>query len=647
MMAYSAVMMAGLVLFAFYGAFWIKDFDFSMAMSGILGLYLLMCAYAAIGIFMSSLTSYQIVAAIGTLAILMLFNMVGNWGQDYNIVRDITYWLQMSGRSNTFIRGLLCSEDIIYFIVVVALFLSLTVTRLKSIRQKSKLIVTVSRYVGIILLACAIGYFSSLPTMKFFYDTSDTKMNTLTHNSQDIIKKLDGDVKMTTYINILDGNVWYSGSSFLKRDMNRFEQYLRFKPDMKLKYVYYYDHAYNPQLDRRYPNLTDRERMVKLCENYGYDTNKFVRPEVLRKKIDLSGEGYSFVRQIVRENGDKSWLRIYNDMQRFPSEKEISAAFKRMVMKLPIVGFATGHGERSMNDGKDRGYSLFANNKTFRYSLENQGFDVTNVSLLQEVPDNINTLILSEMRSSLSKEEENNLKNYIDKGGNLFVLTESKRRNIMNPLIKKHFGYEMTEGLIVKQDSLLQADLIGGIPTKEANDIAYDFGTMLRRQMVVSMPSVVGLNKVEDKGFKSTVLFRSDSSSWNELQTTDFVDDTVRYNPESGEIQKSYPLALALSRKMNNKEQKIIITGDADCISSRELSGRRHMRTSNYSLITGGFFWFSDNEVPIDVRRPYMPDDKVYVGKTGAIFTKIFFDYLIPILLLLFGIIIWVRRKGR
>ncbi|MFA6843209.1 MAG: ABC transporter, partial [Bacilli bacterium] len=90
-----------------------------------------------------------------------------------------------------------------------------------------------------------------------------------------------------------------------------------------------------------------------------------------------------------------------------------------------------------------------------------------------------------------------------------------------------------------------------------------------------------------------------------------------------------------------------ILTGDADCISSGELSGRRHMRTSNYSLITGGFFWFSDNEVPIDVRRPRMPDDDIFVNKTGATFTKIFFDYLIPILLLLFGIIIWVRRKGR
>ena len=70
--------------------------------------------------------------------------------------------------------------------------------------------------------------------------------------------------------------------------------------------------------------------MVEVCKIYGLDSNKFMGPEEIRKIIDLSGENNTFVRQIVRDNGEKAWLRIYNDMQRFPSEKEISAAFKRM-----------------------------------------------------------------------------------------------------------------------------------------------------------------------------------------------------------------------------------------------------------------------------------------------------------------------------
>ena len=95
--------------------------------------------------------------------------------------------------------------------------------------------------------------------------------------------------------------------------MERFEQYLRFKPDMKLKYVYYYDTTSNPMLDRRFPNATLREKMVEVCKIYGLDSNKFMGPEEIRKIIDLSGENNTFVRQIVRDNGEKAWLRIYND----------------------------------------------------------------------------------------------------------------------------------------------------------------------------------------------------------------------------------------------------------------------------------------------------------------------------------------------
>ena len=64
-------------------------------------------------------------------------------------------------------------------------------------------------------------------------------------------------------------------------------------------------------------------------------------------------------------------------------------------------------------------------------------------------------------------------------------------------------------------------------------------------------------------------------------------------------------------------------------------------------MITGGFFWFSDNEVPIDVRRPALPDDKVYVSQSGTKMIKWSFMLLIPLILAGGGVFIWIRRKGR
>ena len=650
MMIYGLIMIGILFLITLCSWAVVKDFDLPMVLVGLLGLYLLICSYAAIGIFMSSLTSYQIVAAIGTFAVLMVLSMIGGWWQDYDFIRDVTYWLSMPGRSGKFIAGLICSEDVLYFVIVVCLFLALTIIRLNSVRQKIRFVITLGRNIGVIFLACFLGYVSALPTMKVYHDATATKSNTLTPNSQDIVAKLDGSITITTYINALDpGASWYAAPHFLKPDMARFEKYLRFKPDMKLKYVYYYDTTSNPMLDRRFPNATLREKMVEVCKIYGLDSNKFMGPEEIRKIIDLSGENNTFVRQIVRDNGEKAWLRIYNDMQRFPSEKEISAAFKRMVMDLPKVGFVEGHGERSYSGGKDRDYSAFANDKGFRYALENQGFDVTRVSMDQQVPEDINIIVISDMREWFTPEQEANLQQYIDRGGNLFILGEPKRRDVMNNLFAK-FGYEMTTGVLVKRDTNLQADVILSYPTKEAADsIAYDFGFMRRRRMVITTPSTVGLEQIADKGYTVTNMFTTDTIGvWNELETTDFIDDTVCLNPAIGEVEKIYNTVVALSRKVGNKEQKIILTGDADCISNGEF-GRRvpGVRTSNFSLITGGFFWMSDNEVPIDVRRPALPDNKVYVEKTGSKVIKWSFMIVLPLLLAGIGIFLWIRRKGR
>ena len=44
-------------------------------LSGLLGIYLLTCAYAAIGLFTSPLTSYQVVAVVSTLAVLTIFSI--------------------------------------------------------------------------------------------------------------------------------------------------------------------------------------------------------------------------------------------------------------------------------------------------------------------------------------------------------------------------------------------------------------------------------------------------------------------------------------------------------------------------------------------------------------------------------------------
>ena len=67
------------------------------------------------------------------------------------------------------------------------------------------------KYIGVLLLACLLGYISSRPHLMTYYDATDMKTNTLTPNSQEVIAKLEGGLTITTYVNALDEKDLWAG----------------------------------------------------------------------------------------------------------------------------------------------------------------------------------------------------------------------------------------------------------------------------------------------------------------------------------------------------------------------------------------------------------------------------------------------------
>ena len=650
-MVYALVMMAVIGVFVIYCCFAVHKFDIWPILCGMFGIYLTICAYAAICLFMSCLTSYQIIAAVGTFALLAALSELPNIGQDYELVRDITFWLGINGRSAGFVSGLISSDDLIYFITVIGLFLTLSIFKLSGIRYKYPVGVNIMRYVALFAIVITIGLISTQPSFKKYYDTTRTKVRTLSKGSQDIVNKIDDQLTITTYVNLLDQHHDFAMPRNVNIDKKRFEQYVRFLPDTKMKYVFYYAKTHNPILDSNYPNLTDRERMVRMANPYKIDTLKVLSKEEIDKIIDLSGENYSTVRLLERQNGKKTFLRLYDDLYRHPFETEISAALKRLVLsEFPLIGFVEGHGERSVNNLMDRDYSYYASRKNFRNALINQGFDYCTIDLNKPVPEKVATLVIAEMRSKLSDIEAKNLNDYIERGGNILIMCEPKRIGPMNDLINR-FGVKLLPGTMASTSNpRIQADLTLNTPTTEAGkDIAYHFRSMKVYKNVITMPSAAGLEYSEatSLGFKVTELFRSDSTAWNELQVTDFVENKTTYDPTTGEVKGAVPVAIALSRNINNREQRIAIFGDADCLSNGEIMrNRKRISARNNTVADGLFFWLSDYEVPVDVRRPWMPDDDINIGHTGMLWTNILLRWCFPILVALFGIMLNIRRKS-
>lgn len=102
-----------------------------------LGLLLLGGLIIAIGIFISSLTESQIVAAVGTLAIsllLMCIDLLGALFTNVTWMANVTAFMSVTGRFGDFTAGLIYYDNVFFFLTAQALFLFLTVRVLDSKR---------------------------------------------------------------------------------------------------------------------------------------------------------------------------------------------------------------------------------------------------------------------------------------------------------------------------------------------------------------------------------------------------------------------------------------------------------------------------------------------------------------------------------
>lgn len=650
MVVYALLLVGILTIYYIFTAFTIKNVDTPFVLTALLGCFLMICAYAAIGLYMSTLTSYQVVAAVGTLAVLAVLNYIGNVGQDIPFVRDLTYWLSISGRADTFFKGLICSEDLLYFLIVIVLFIVLSLLRLQGERTKRTLLENAFRYGGVIVLTFILGYVSSRPVCRTYYDATEMKDNTLTQKSLEVMDKLDGPLTITTYVNMLDEDYFRSMPRYYNEDFKRFEKYIRFKPEMKLKYVYYYDDVYNPSLERRYPGLSQEECLKRICDAEDWSVEKILTPEQIRKMEDLSGEGNKLVRVIERGNGQKAFLRFYNDNMYYPTETEITAALKTMVDSSPLVAFLSGHGERSMEGAGERDYYAFSGYRSFRSSLINQGFATMQLSLegLDSIPDNVDILVIADVRTPIPDKELKIIKAYIARGGNLLIAGEVRRQEQMNPILES-MGLAFMPGILVQETKDFPADLIVASPTEEAGKLTRRFRTMAYYGEKVTMPGTLGIEKISDKGFTITPLLTTDSiGSWNELETTNFVEDVAVMNPRMGEVEKANAVMLYLSREIGDKEQRIIVIGDADCIGNGELTRKRAgIDASNFSVVTESFRLLSNGEFPIDTYRKRPTDNAVYMGEKAGIWIKVLFMGILPGILAFVYIGLWWRRRSK
>jgi len=324
------------------------------------GLFVI-ATFVTAGIWLSGIARIPLVAAITTYGVLILLRFTGQ-----NDDGSLLHWFSITSHLQAAQLGLFSSTDLIYFLMIIALFLILGWTQLLKLRHSRER--WSSRFSIILILTCLVLSWPVLNQHEFTHDLSSNQKNTLSAASQEMMQSLDKPLSFTVYIN--DTN------AVLKKQilqlLNRFK---RERPQIAISFV---DPQNNPEAARTLGITQNGELLVRYNER-----------QQLVKKL----------------NEEEIRKTIYH----------LSSRKQGWILNLQ------GHKEASLFDKGLYGASQLTQN------LRARGYQLRDFNLLKQgqLPDNTELVIVGAPQDAFSQAETALLETYIENGGNLLWLTDA------------------------------------------------------------------------------------------------------------------------------------------------------------------------------------------------------------------------------
>lgn len=131
------VIMLGLTLYYPLLLFWFGDPDIGPVFSGYLGFFLLGASFLSVGLLASSLTGNQIVSAVLAFGLLlMVWMLAGAASFVSGALAEVVNYISLSAHLGDFVKGVIDTTHVVYFLSFIVLFVFLTVRSLETRRWR-------------------------------------------------------------------------------------------------------------------------------------------------------------------------------------------------------------------------------------------------------------------------------------------------------------------------------------------------------------------------------------------------------------------------------------------------------------------------------------------------------------------------------
>jgi len=398
-----------------------------------------------------------------------------------------------------------------------------------------------------------------------------------------------------------------------------------------------------------------RARMENLLKIYAYHSDKvkyeFIDPDKnpsLVRAFNITQDGTSIFTCRDKEN------RITT-----ASEEDITNAIIKVTReKKKTVYFLEGHGEGSIEQTEDLGYS-FA-----KEDLEKLAYDVKKLTLAlsETFPQDCDLLIVPGPRKDLLPNEIETIRNYIRQGGRVFFLVDPDSAPGMKGFLAE-FGIRLREGVVVDAISrLFGADYTMPVITEyEYHEITRNF------RYATFFPYARGVEPADTKpeGITTSVIGKTSPNSWSEMR----LEEEMKKGRVSldKEIDSQGPVSLALVATVKaqeepkteekeeseeksektppestaSKEGRLAVFGDSDFATNRyyNLSG-------NGNLFLNVLNWLTEEADLISIQPKTSTPRTLQMTPSQARLVFLTSVIILPLLILVLGLSVWIRRRA-
>lgn len=578
--------------------------------TAILVYYLFGLTCLAVGLFVSSITESQVIAAVLSFAVLfvgyMMSSITAMISSAGNAVTKVLSAFDFTARLNAMLGGTLDLKAVLYFLTVIAVCLFLTVQSIQKRRYHiSVKSLSMGAYsTGMIAVVLVIAVFlnlavSSLPDSYTTVDVTSQKLYSLTATTKKMLKELSEDV--TIYVINAENNQDTLVGKTLESYADLSDHIEVVYKDPVVSPDFYKEYTDSISINSLIVECGDRFQVINYSDLYAYDFNSSTYQQTV-SGYDAEGLLTSAIAYVTGEN--------------------TSAVYR-----------LEGYGEQTLEPA-------------FSDGVKKENVVLENLTLLtsEGVPENATGVMILSPTNDLNEDDAQKLIDYLNRGGKIFLSTSYKEHfsEEMPNLTKvlNYFGLSIGDGLIVEQDeSMMYQSPLYLLPEVEADSLTQNvFG---KTYDFVMMPYTQPILIDETEGVTVTQLLSTSQSAYSKTG----LNESGELKKADGDPEGPFAVGVHAEKALDSEKTAEIIVYSSDMLFT-EVSNRYTM-DNNLTLFTNAMSTMAGKTESISIPVKSYQAEVVTVPMASSVRLAVLFMGIIPAASLIIGIVIWVRRKKR